>query len=262
MSKFPSKAKFKHYTARRVPSIKDIMNISNDEDDFLDKISQFSARIINKIEKLTIGQANNVLWFKYRKHCITASIAHRVANAERKADECFRVRALIAKELHIPLYVPAMVYGQNSEAKAIQTYVETYKSEHTNLRCLRKGLKLYEDIPYLGASVDGILVCDCHESFLVEVKCPYSLRDKSIIEYGNKLIYLTPDLQLRKTHPYWDQVQMGLGVYGLQKGKFIVWSQVDFLSIEIDFDEVFFSVLINNLSNYYQTKYLPHIIWG
>ena len=101
------------------------------------------------------------MWFICRKHTITASIAHRINNAHKKKNYEFRVRALIAKQNYIPKYIPAMLYGQEMENKAIEDYLDKYRKEHINLRCIKMGLMLYERMPVIGASLDGLLVCDC-----------------------------------------------------------------------------------------------------
>ena len=89
---------------------------------------------------------------------------------------------------------------------------------------------------------------------------PYVLENGSIYkDGGNRLPYLTEDLKLKTTHPHWTQVQTGLGVFNLTKAKFIVWCKNDFLSLDIEFDPVFFTQLVSNLETYYINNYLPYI---
>ena len=121
------------------------------------------------------------------------------------------------------------------------------------------GLKLYEKKTMLGASVDGILCCECHpDDVIMEIKCPFSLKDTSICKEGYKLPYLNNDLKLKTTHPYYSQVQFGMGVYDINKALFIVWSKVDFVVNEISFDRDFFDQLVHNVSSYYELQYLPN----
>ena len=260
MSNFPDKTQFIEYAQRKsTVSLGDIINVSNNSDEFLLKIKRISLRDIYKIERNTVGQCKNKLWMKYRKHVISGSIAHRVNNAFKKGDVSFRVKALIAKETHVLKYIPALLYGQEMESVAIKAYVDKFQRVHVNLRCVQMGLKLYNKIPYIAGSVDGLLTCDCHGSMLIEVKCPYSLKDGSILRDGGKLAYLTNKLELKTTHAYYTQIQIYLGVFGLLNGKFVVWCRNDFISLNIEFDKTFFDTVVNNLDTYYRDCYLPYL---
>ena len=121
-----------------------------------------------------------------------------------------------------------------------------YKKSHINLICEKRGLKLYQTNPIIGVSVDGILICDCHsERRVIEIKAPYSLRDRSVKKYGCQLVYLSDDLKLKRSHPYFTQIQIGMGVYGIEKSVFVVWSKYDFIEIEIFFDSVYFQNIVD-----------------
>ena len=41
------------------------------------------------------------------------------------------------------------------------------------------GLVISSKHPFMGSSLDGLLSCECCGSGILEVKCPYSCRDKS-----------------------------------------------------------------------------------
>ena len=98
MNNFPKKTRFEEYVQRKsIPSLGDIINISNNTEEFLTKIRHISPTDIRKIERSTVGQHKNRLWMKYRKHVISGSIAHRINNAFKKGDIRFCVNALIAK---------------------------------------------------------------------------------------------------------------------------------------------------------------------
>ena len=72
MSRFPSKAKFKQYTEKKRLSrslpIEELINLSSDVDDFLKRLAGISVRDISKIERCTVDQYKNNLWFICRKH--------------------------------------------------------------------------------------------------------------------------------------------------------------------------------------------------
>ena len=43
---------------------------------------------------------------------------------------------------------------------------------------MRVYLYVWRDHPYIGASPDAIVTCDCCGKGIVEIKCPYCFRDK------------------------------------------------------------------------------------
>ena len=69
------------------------------------------------------------------------------------------------------------------------------------------GFRLHKKYHFLGASADGRGSCRCHGDFLVEIKCPYSLKDKQNIEdcLPDKRFCIDENLQLKKTHRYMTQ---------------------------------------------------------
>ena len=145
------------------------------------------------------------------------------------------------------------------ESEAIKAYINKYRRVHVNLRCVQMGLKLYNKIPYIAGSVDGLLTCDCHRPMVIEIKCPYSLKDGSILQDGEKLTYLTNNLELKTTHAYYTQIQIYLEVLGLLNDKFVVWCKEDCISLNIEFDETFFNNMVKNLDSYYRDCYLPYL---
>lgn len=56
---------------------------------------------------------------------------------------------------------------------------------------------------YVGASPDGVIVCDCYGMGCLEVKCPYCSKDGSP-ESAN---FLDDDSRLKKNHEYFYKVQ-------------------------------------------------------
>jgi len=98
---------------------------------------------------------------------------------------------------------PATNYGTYNEPNALADYELKFdkKVELT-------GFHTYED--WLGASPDGLIDTDG----LIEIKCPYGLRDKNPPEFKSI------DYQ---TH-YWLQIQIQLLVTGRQWCHFYQWS--------------------------------------
>ena len=51
------------------------------------------------------------------------------------------------------------------------------KQQHVNLSVREIGFHVQVDYPFLGASPDGIVSCDCHDQKLLKIKCPCKYED-------------------------------------------------------------------------------------
>ena len=102
------------------------------------------------------------------------------------------------------------------------------------------GLIVNPLFPCLGASPDG-KVCDNGETGLLEVKCPFSARNMTIKEAvspnsGLRNFFLTCDgdnFSLKKSHPYWYQVQGQLLVSGAKFCDFVKYTRQDYQAFRI-----------------------------
>ena len=261
MRPFPPTWKFKTLQKRqrhkKVLSILDIIEQhSSSIEDCLNKIKNITKRDINTIERRTRLQAKNDDWFHYRKGVITGTLTCRVSNSIKKNSKSDNVNKGITKRLIFPLYYPAVVWGRDNEELGITAFIKTMKPKHHGLKVKRVGLRLDDTHHFIGASIDGLVECSCCEPAILEIKCPYSIRDGTVAIDGKKLIYLTDDLKLKKNHQYYYQLQTYLGVYQYKIGYFCVYTPQDVLILNINFDENFWENMKNDLCIYYQHYYL------
>ena len=263
MSPFPPTWKFKTFHKRQrrkyILSIVNIIDNSLNIDDCLTRIKNISKRKINAIERRTIYQAENEDWFFYRKGVITGTITCRVSNSVKKGINSDTVNTAISKREHFHLYYPAVVWGRDNEELGIAAFIKRTKPMHHNLKVTRAGLRLDDTEHFIGASIDGLVECSCCEPAILEVKCPYSIRDGTVAVDGKKLQYLTDDLKLKKNHTYYYQLQTYLGVYKCKLGYFCVYTPRDVLILHIDFDGNFWKNLKKDLCTYYKHYYLKDI---
>ena len=261
--RFPPLWKFKIYTKRQrhkklLSIINIILNSSNVEECLL-KIQDISQRQLNFIERRTKLQSEEEDWFHYRKGVITGTLTYRVSKAVKRRKISNSINNSISKITSVPLYYPAIVWGKNYEKYAIEAFIKSIKPKHYNLNVSRAGLKLDDTHHFIGASIDGLVKCSCCKPAILEVKCPYSIKDGSVADDGYKLQYLTKDLQLKTSHHYYFQLQTYLGVYKLSKGYFCVYTPKDILVLTIDFDEKFWNSLKEDICTYYKDYYLKKI---
>ena len=64
--------------------------------------------------------------------------------------------------------------------------------------------------PYIGASPDAVASCKCHGFCVVEIKCPFNIRDelitKNVIECSFLELNEMGNIQLERSHKYYTQV--------------------------------------------------------
>ena len=82
----------------------------------------------------------------------------------------------------LKFYSEACKYGQQHEADALHVYSDNMKITHPFFELQKSGLVLDTENPFIGASHDGIISCSCCGKGVVEVKCPFSCRDKPFSE--------------------------------------------------------------------------------
>jgi len=66
-------------------------------------------------------------------------------------------------------------WGCDHESQAVKAYTENAKQEHEEFQLSKAGLFVDIEMPYIGASPDGIIECKCHGRGALEVKCPILL---------------------------------------------------------------------------------------
>ena len=61
---------------------------------------------------------------------------------------------------------------------ALKGFLITEATKHRNFKVNKCGLFLGHKKSYIGASPDAVGSCKCHGLCVVEIKCPFSTRDK------------------------------------------------------------------------------------
>lgn len=69
----------------------------------------------------------------------------------------------------------ATKWGNTNESNGRTLYIEKLKNNRINFSVTEAGLVINSNIPYMGASADGIINCNCCGKGCLEIKCPYSL---------------------------------------------------------------------------------------
>jgi len=147
-----------------------------------------------------------------------------------------------------------MNWGREMEATAISEFEEVM-----GVSVQRTGLTLHQLYPYLGASSDGLL-----KNAIVEVKCPFSGRDKTVEELiaeGYSHIVPSADgYEINKSSSYYFQVQGEMAIKGKKIGYFVVWTTKDMVIVPVELEEDDWNqVILPRLVNFYNEKVMPQI---
>lgn len=213
------------------------------------------------IEAETRLQAKCKTWHIYRSGRITASKFKRCCrtNIDKPSlsliDICYPVM--------YQYKVRALDYGCNHEKYAIRDFTIAMKKKHQGFEVKKVGLVVNPKWPYFGASPDGMCNCECCESALLEVKCPYCVRDSVVsdLTFKNSFLKTIGDQLLLKTdHAYYYQIQMQLALTERNCCYLVVWTKQNFETIKVHFDEPFWLQKRAEAENFFQQVLLPELM--
>ncbi|XP_067392668.1 uncharacterized protein [Emydura macquarii macquarii] len=234
------------------------------------KANQFPSLLksedVVKVERETRGQRDNPEWYEWRKNRITASVAPRIANSKfvnGKSSEVPQsyLKAVVSSGSRVQ--TPAMSWGTRNEKKAVQAYEELQSRRSGRPVMVEEcGLFIHPEKEWLAASPDGI-VRDADTGKLLEVKCPYKHRDKTVKEAcKDKAFCLEMDgesYSLKRSHPYYTQVQCQLATTGFDRADFVVHTNKDTVITSVDFDAGFWERIEPKLEKFYMEAVIPHL---
>ena len=216
----------------------------------------------------TVRQAKCEVWHEQRKGRVTASVfkdAHtKCQTFTKKGVSDFSDDPLLRKLIHGKEICSKYIkYGVTMEETARTAYEKHMKSTHghRNFSVKQCGFFIDNENPFIGASPDGLLRCDCHGEGVLEIKCPYTAShtkpDESVCGFLCKKDGVT---SLLHSHKYFYQVQGQMGVLGVSYCDFWVFSSYGHHLERIDFDSKFWSRLKASLTTFVKGYLSPAIL--
>ena len=101
----------------------------------------------------------------------------------------------------------ATSWGCEHEKEAQEAYVVKATKSHIGFKLSPSGLMIHLPYPHLAATPDGVIRCDCCGPGVVEIKCPYHCKFKTIkdacVEKSFCLEERNGELLLKKSHSYY-----------------------------------------------------------
>lgn len=233
-----------------------LASTSESVSDLLTKLSLTEADI-QHIERHTVGQNDNVIWKLLRRGRLTASNFYRVhtkVETVRKNPmaDCAKLVTSLLNPDDIS-HLPQIRRGIESEREAVQTVVRILSESHTNVELHECGLFLCSQHPYLGASPDGLLTCNCCQPTLLEVKCPTA--DLT------SLPYLDSSRQLREKSSYYGQIQGQMAITKIERSYFFVYKNNSEHHLQVvTMNKEFVEKMINNLQYFFTVHMVPAML--
>ncbi|KAF4524902.1 hypothetical protein B566_EDAN018070, partial [Ephemera danica] len=144
-------------------------------------------QVIN-VEKATRTQYKCNMWYAQRAGRITGSKMKAACHSEPTSPALSLVQS-VCYPSKFKFTTKATKHGCDHEKTAIDKYIKdqvesgAHESDFTAYEC---GFYISKDYPYIGATPDLIVECSCHGKGVIEVKCPYCIKDDAIISLAQK----------------------------------------------------------------------------
>ena len=185
---------------------------------------------VTRISEATTQQRDNEVWFAARAGRITASILKKCIDKVDASNNVIGGTTSYVKQImnyYPKAHSPAINWGVYNEAGAISDFLKSQRTFHKNMRVRDCGLYICAQYPYLGASPDAIVTCDCCGNRPLEVKNPFKYRHMPITEYAKQKdscleAHSDGTISLKYDHQYYSQVQLQMLSVGSDVGYFCV----------------------------------------
>ena len=125
---------------------------------------------------------------------------------------------------------------------------------------------IHPSYPFMGSSPDSFVKCECCGKGVIEVKCPYSCKQKSVNKKAaeDSQFFLKEDLSgnlyLDIYHAYYFQVQAQMKFCCASYADFVVWTEKQLFIQRIYSDEPFISNVLESCNTFIKIGILPEII--
>jgi hypothetical protein len=199
-------------------------------------------------EELTRDQSDSEEWHKLRSKRLTASKFKRIC--ARRADFGKLATDLLKTK---NIQTAAMKYGIEHEGIAAESYAKLFAKN-----VYRVGFIINPTCTFLGCSPDryvlevngaelswGLLEIKCSTADSL-AECKFLCNDKN-----------TGKLQLKRSHDYYYQVMGQMGITGYSWCDLFVSTQTEHHLERIEYDEAFFSNMMQKLCSFYFVYFLP-----
>lgn len=215
-----------------------------------------------RIERATLDQAGDILWFEQRKCRLTASNFGTIARRRPTTPVGRSVKTLLYDTIR---EARPLQWGREHEQDARKAYLQKCGTTTVLTHC---GLVIDAEHGWLACSPDDLALDSTadpdHQQGLVEYKCPYSAKDITVEEACKKKDFMSTlsngKVCLKRTNKYYYQVQGQMAICKRTWCDFVIWTPSS-LSIErIKFDSEFWKDVLPKLEKFYDGAILPELV--
>ena len=279
----PSAVVFKSIEEMSIPTSKNLtvigiatevskINLSDSE-----KITKLLKKLIfsdkekSSVESTTRNQSESKCWIDHRKGRLTASKHHEYYT---KINTVLKTRGKIQPKttqlVSSLIYqnndlskLQAIKWGREHEKDALRAFYSLEATKHVDFKLEKAGLFLDKARAYIGASPDALMYCKCHGKAVIEIKCPFNIKDAVIIDSFQKCEFLTKindSIILKSSHKYYTQLNSQMALAGTKIGYFVVWTKKDILIQQIPEDKKFWMTVSTNLEIFFKNYVAKRIL--
>ncbi|XP_049519214.1 uncharacterized protein LOC125943750 isoform X2 [Dermacentor silvarum] len=222
---------------------------------FYQSVVSKSMDEVVEIALATRRQASVTRWHTERRLRITSSSAHRIKTRLNNYET-------LASSLVRPKFFSS---AATSYGKQMETEARAELSTALGAVIHEVGLFIHPEQPWLCCSPDGILDSD-GRMYLVEIKCPFSLKDKKLIDHEHEesfvpyIHYVNGQLRLKKTHQYYSQMMIMLYILGIGEAFLYIYSSQQSITVCVQRDEAFLAEYVPKLETFYFKHFLSEIV--
>ena len=191
------------------------------------------------VEENTRQQAKSKVWFQQKSGHACDSFQIEKCSHYR----CITTISILIKSICYPdahkFYSVACSYGCKHENTARKEYVYEMRRNHVKFSITESGLVLDPLYPFLGASPDGLVSCDCCGKGVLEIKCSYPCKQKDLVkaveEDSRFFLYESEEgaIKLKESHQYYYQIQMQMKLCNAEYCNFVVWNKESWINERI-----------------------------
>ena len=253
-----------------LPSIYDPTNLTKSYTELMEMAADFTMEEITEdnveqLAQMTIDQSRSKQWFRYRAGRITASRFRQVIHTDPHKPSLSLLSSICYPDVQ-GFSNEATKWGCEHEMEALQSYKAKNAQAHHGLIVSQCGFYVSVEHPFLGASPDAFVDCECCGQGLVEIKCPLCCQKASFESTADRLcsfcLKKQPDgtLSLDCNHAYYYQCQLQLFVTKRRYCDFIVWSNSELFVDQINQDDSLIQSAMPVATKFWRMCVLPELM--
>ena len=214
---------------------------------------------VRLVEETTRQQAGCREWHRFRTGRITASRMKSVCRTNVHKPAKSLIKGICYPD-SVRFTTAATAWGCDHEKDALEEYQKRMETTHDGFKMEMSGFVISDKFPFIGASPDSIVECNCCGKGTVEVKCPYCVRDKLVEEKVACLENVDGRTQLSRTHQYYYQVQTQIFVCNVDYSDFVVWTKEGIHQERVAPDNDLWEEICERSTGFFKLAVLPEIV--